>query len=356
MKLDVIQRRNLRTTVQIIMYGVLISLVYPVFQDGFANPNPFISALLIGVIGGMFIAFCELDLFRSRKIFKSFTVRVFAKALVYFIAFAVLIPSVKLLTDSMFSGQGIAAHFNSPEYQSFLFQEDLDMMLGYAFFFICVIIFMREMSLKLGQGVLWNFVTGKYHQPKQENRLFMYIDIRNSTQISEKLKGHQFHTFIDDFIQDLTPVILDFRGVIYRYVGDQIGVTWKPGDGVRNANCIRAYLAAHNVIRRNREKYLHKYGLIPKFITSLHYGPVVIGQLGDVKSQIVYIGEIIHQLGEIENQFKKEDLPSPVLLSGQVLEQIRLPALFEMKKLGSLEGSKEKVDVYSLIENVIDRP
>ena len=356
MKLDVIQRRNMGITLRLIMYGVLIALVYPAFQDGFSSANPYINALFIGSIGGLFIAFCELDLFRNKKVFNSFTLRVVIKTLVYFVAFSILIPLVKLIGDSIYNGQGIGEHYRSQEYQTFLFDEDLDIMLGYAFFFICVIIFMREMSLKLGQGVLWNYITGKYHKPKFENRLFMYIDIRDSTKISEKLKGIEFHGFIDEFIRDLTPVILDFRGIIYRYVGDQLSITWKQGDGIRNANCIKAFIAAQNTIRRNREKYLHRYGVVPKFIASLHYGPVVIGQLGDVKSQIVYIGETVHRLGRIESQFKAADLPSPILLSGQVLEQLRLPALFEVRKLGSLEGVKEQINVFTLIENVIDKP
>jgi adenylate cyclase len=206
------------------------------------------------------------------------------------------------------------------------------------------------MSLKLGQGVLWNYLTGRYHKPRQEKRVFMFIDLYNSTSLAEQMGGITFHAFINDFVKDLTDSILAFEGIIYRYVGDQIDITWRVSKGSKNANCIRAYLAAQNAIYRKREKYLKKYGFIPRFITSMHCGEVVIGQLGDVKSQIVYMGDTIHEIGQIEKEFKHADLEAPVLISDTLLEHLKVPALFEVKKIGTLQGMKQQINVFSLVE------
>ena len=39
-------------------------------------------------------------------------------------------------------------------------------------------LFVLQISDKLGQGVLINFLLGKYHQPKEEMRIFMFLDMR----------------------------------------------------------------------------------------------------------------------------------------------------------------------------------
>jgi adenylate cyclase len=350
MRLDVLQKRNLSNGVRITLAGVLISLIYPLFADGFSELIPFINAFLIGLLGGAFVAFCELELFQGRMIFRSFLSRVFLKSFVYFLAFVIAIPVIILMSESIYYGKGVREHFNSEIFQDFIFKDDFGIILIYALAFICIVIFVREMTLKLGQGVLWNYLTGKYHEPKLEKRIFMFIDLYSSTQAAEQMDGLTFHAYIDDFIKDVTDSILAFGGIIYRYVGDQIDITWHVSAGSKNVNCVRAYLAAQNAIYRKREKYLKKYGFIPRFITSMHCGEVVIGQLGDVKSQIVYLGDTIHEIGQIEKEFKHADLDAPILISDKLLEHLKVPALFDVVKIGTLDGMEKKINVFSLVE------
>lgn len=350
MKLDVLQKRNLSIALRITTASIVISMVYPVFSDGFTEVIPFINAFFIGLIGGGFLALCELELFRGRIVFRSFLSSVILKIGVYFIAFAIAIPSIVLITESIYYGKGIRAHYSSEIYQNFLFEEDLFIILLYALTFICIVIFVREMTLKLGQGVLWNYLTGKYHKPKLEKRIFMFIDLFDSTKAAEQMGGMTFHAFINDFVKDITHSILSFGGIIYRYVGDQIDITWRIESGTKRANCVRAFLAAQNAIHRKREKYLKKYGRIPHFITSMHCGEVVIGQLGDVKSQVVYLGDTIHEIGQIEKEFKHANLEAPILLSDKLLEHLKIPALFSVKKIGTLHSLKKNIEVFSLVE------
>ena len=41
---------------------------------------------------------------------------------------------------------------------------------------------------------------------------------------------------------------------------------------------------------------------------------------------------------------------APVLISGKLIEQLKIPALFDVHKIGTLQGMKEKINVYSLDE------
>ncbi|MBK7871554.1 MAG: hypothetical protein IPJ74_13215 [Saprospiraceae bacterium] len=47
---------------------------------------------------------------------------------------------------------------------------------------------------------------------------------------------------------------------------------------------------------------------MPRFSASFHSGRVITGEIGDIKSQIVYHGELLYQLSVIEKLHGKFDL------------------------------------------------
>ena len=56
----------------------------------------------------------------------------------------------------------------------------------------------------LGQGVLRNFISGTYHRPHEEDRIFLFIDVIGSTGIAESIGAIKFHALLDQFFYDLT--------------------------------------------------------------------------------------------------------------------------------------------------------
>ena len=52
-----------------------------------------------------------------------------------------------------------------------------------------IALFYSDISDNLGHNVLFNYLTGKYHQPVEEERIFMFLDMRSSTAFAETL-GH----------------------------------------------------------------------------------------------------------------------------------------------------------------------
>lgn len=351
MRLTINQKRRLNNALKIILAGVIIGLVYPVFADGFGEIIPFINGGLIGLLGGTFIAFLELEIFDFRKRRGRFLVTLIKKIAFYFIFFAILIPMVMCFTESIYYDRGFWEHFMSDQFQDFLFKEDFDVILFYAFVFITIIIFTRQISRKMGQGVLLSFISGRFHQPQEVERVFMFLDIRSSTTIAEKLGSINFHRFLHDFFLDISECILATKGVIHRYVGDQVVVTWNVKKGIQNANCVRTYFNAKNKIKRLREKYIQKYGLVPRFSTSFHYGKVVVGEIGEVKSQIVYHGETLYNTAAIEKQFNRLELKESILISEPLIKILPIPALYKIDKVAEIDNfDKGTMDIYTLEE------
>lgn len=353
MQLSITQQRKLRSTLKITIPAILLALIYPVFADGFTEIVPFLNGFTIGLIGGLMVSYLELVVFDPLKRRGSFLKMLALKTFIYFTFFAVLIPLVMCFNESIFLDRGFLEHFRSEQFQDFLWYGDYNVILFYAFIFIGIIIFVRQINRKLGQGVLLNYIFGHYHEPHEVERIFMHLDLRSSTTIAEELGGIRYHNFLHEFFLDVTNSFLATRGVIYDYVGDQIVVTWTMANGLSNANCIIAYFQIKNRIRELREKYLKKYGRVPRFSTSYHCGKVIVGELGDVKSQLVYQGEVLFQTAAIEKMYSQLELQEQILLSQSLLDRLTLPRLYRAVQVGEiLDTEQGRIAIYTLEEKV----
>ena len=106
-----------------------------------------------------------------------------------------------------------------------MFKGDFKIILVYSLILLSFINFTRQINRKIGYGVLLNFILGRYRKPREEERIFAFIDLKGSTEIAEKLGALQFHKLLYEFFHDISLSILVTKGEIYRYVGDAPGST-----------------------------------------------------------------------------------------------------------------------------------
>ena len=112
--------------------------------------------------------------------------------------------------------------------------------------------FMYDVNSLLGQNVLLNFITGRYHRPRVETRVFLFIDMEGSTGFAERLGPLAFHRLLNRFVVDLTDPIVAARGEIHSYVGDELIATWRLEEGVAHAHCVAACFGAMDDWRGSR--------------------------------------------------------------------------------------------------------
>jgi class 3 adenylate cyclase len=67
----------------------------------------------------------------------------------------------------------------------------------------------------------------------------MFLDLNDSTAIAARLGPVRFNDFKNDFFYDIAEPVLETRGQIYQYVGDEAVVTWTLDKGLRQGNCLR---------------------------------------------------------------------------------------------------------------------
>lgn len=221
----------------------------------------------------------------------------------------------------------------------------------FAFFLAIASVIFLNVNDKYGPGVLSAYFLGKYHTPKQEERIFMFVDMKDSTAIAEQIGSIKFHNLLNDFFRDLTDPILYTEGEVCNYVGDEIIVSWTMKHGLNDFNCVRCFYAMQEAIAVKREFYQETYGLVPGFKAGLHCGEVTTGEIGVIKRDIVYSGDVLNTAARIQS--KCNDFGVKILLSKHLLDKLNIPPHgIEQKKIGDIDlrGKKEKVILYSLEE------
>ncbi|MEW5799319.1 MAG: adenylate/guanylate cyclase domain-containing protein [Bacteroidota bacterium] len=208
--------------------------------------------------------------------------------------------------------------------------------------------FIRLVSRKFGQGVLLQYVLGKYYQPREEERIFMFMDLRSSTSIAEQLDHKKYHKFLNDIFHDISEPILEYRGEIYQYVGDEVVVTWPVETGIKDERCIRCFFAISQVLERKNPRYMKKYGVQARMKAGLHCGLVTTGEIGDLKTDIVYHGDAVNTTSRIQEMCN--DLRASLLVSGDLLQRCKLSDKFVLEGGGTLKlrGKEKVIEVYSV--------
>lgn len=213
-------------------------------------------------------------------------------------------------------------------------------------FSIFVSLLYSGISEHLGHNVLLNFFSGKYHQPKDESRVFMFLDMKSSTSLAERLGHKKYFRFLSDYYNQLSNAIIQYSGEVYQYVGDEIVITWKKDDGLQNHNCIRCVYAMKQSLQKRSTYFKETYGVMPSFRAGLHLGRVTTGEIGALKKEIFFTGDVLNVTARIQKLCKP--LKQDIIVSQQLAEQL-IAAELNFDSLGSfeLEGRKKSESLFA---------
>ncbi|NNM23519.1 MAG: adenylate/guanylate cyclase domain-containing protein [Flavobacteriaceae bacterium] len=197
---------------------------------------------------------------------------------------------------------------------------------------------------KYGPGVFADYLLGRYFMPKQERRIFMFADIKNATGIAEELGEEKYFNFLKDFFRDIAPAIVQSYGEVYQYVGDEVVISWKMKQGLKGGNALRCFYDMKESIAYRASRYLSKYGHVPRFKAGYHYGDVMVGELGKIKREIAFSGDVVNTTSRIQGLCN--ELQVEILASKEFADiAYKLPKGISRVDLGEeqLRGKSEEV-------------
>lgn len=222
--------------------------------------------------------------------------------------------------------------------------------LGYTLIVGALFTFTRQMSQKFGAGVLWDLVRGQYRTPREEERVFMFLDLQSSTTIADRLGHVKFSQLIQDCFIDMTDGIRDNGGAVYQYVGDEVVVSWPRKKGLKEGAAIRCFFDIRATLEGRGDYYESTYGVQPVFKAGVHVGWVTVAEVGVLKREISYHGDTLNTAARIEG--KCNELKRDLLVSGNLAEALEQEGGFSVEKMGDeiLRGKKEPVAVYGVAD------
>lgn len=200
---------------------------------------------------------------------------------------------------------------------------------------------------KYGPGVFPDYLMGRYFRPKHERRIFMFADIKNATGIAEDLEEEKYFNFLKDFFRDIAPAIVQTRGEVYQYVGDEVVISWKMKHGLKGGNAIQCYYSILKIINYKKQRYISRYGVYPQFKVGYHYGDVMVGEIGQIKREIVFSGDVLNTASRIQSLCNALDVG--ILVSKEFADiQTKLPSRVIRIDLGE-EKLRGKADEMELV-------
>lgn len=321
-----------------------ISMIFGLLYNYFFYPHTFVEFLeagSIGIIMGLLIGILEEFVFKKafHKI-SSLAVTVI-RALLYSLLISTilaLVLSIEIAFENEISySEATIQYLLSAQYRrDFLFS------LG----FIIIALFLFQIIQLIGRANFFRLFFGMYRQPREVSRIFMFLDLKSSTSIAEKLGNKMYSALIRDFFYDISEAISMFKGEIYQYAGDEIIIVWPiRGD---NINCVRTFFKMEDIINNKRETYKTKYSLLPEFKAGLHYGQVVVTTVGRQKKEIAYHGDVLNTTARIEG--KCNELGQKLLVSEAMLPYLQHANDYLVKVKGEIElrGKSQKLPLYGV--------
>ena len=203
-----------------------------------------------------------------------------------------------------------------------------------------------EVNEKYSPGVFFDIMLGKYLQPKEEERIIMFVDLKNSTPIAEKLGHKEYFKFIRDVIFCISAGIMEHDGRIYQYVGDEI-VAWWPSNRKNATKAMKSLIEARKVVNKNSEIFKRLYDILPEYKAGIHTGTVTVGQIGVSKKELVMSGDTINTAARIRTACS--EMNQKFMVSRQMIDLMNLKE-FQYESMGptELKGKNEDLELFAL--------
>jgi adenylate cyclase len=341
-----VNKIRLRTVVYIAFFWTSIDFIIVLLRDDEQVHNKtllFREAFIFSIsliMGYLFV-------FRLRKILRRYPLwlNFFAKSVI-------LLGSAFLITFlAQFGNSIFIQNLSMPEayhqiqsyalYKNWLLQKVIYWMI--IFFITQLILIINE---KYSPGVFIDILVGRYIQPKIEKRIVMFIDLKDSTPIAEKL-GHSLNfEFIRDFIYRVSQAVIEFDGIIYQYVGDEVVCSWifAPNN---TRKCLDTVIQARKNIQRKSGYFRNKYRMVPEFRVGIHIGEVTVGEIGVIKKDLAMSGDTINTTARIRSACN--ELNSHFIVSKAFVENISLEK-WQTESLGmvDLKGKGNGIELFTL--------
>jgi len=331
--------RKLKNLALICLFTSIAGMIYQVIDDKVLD----FRSVIVGFPLGLAFGVLELFLFPKTKLLRRWS---FSKMLVFkAVTYTAVIYGVTIVLMLI---MGLAEGRKVQELWVYLVSPTQLILVIYTLAIYSLLVFLLQVNSLLGEGVLWKFIRGKYHKPREEERIFMFLDMKSSTAAAEHLGHIRFYTLMNDLFHEISQPVLKTKAEIYQYVGDEVVLTWEMKDGLENSNCLKLFFLFREILLQKSDEYWRDFGFRPQFKAGVHLGKVITAQIGDLKREIVYNGDVLNTTSRIQHECNKYQ--RDCLVSGSLMQHLKQVNAFKWEKVDTvlLRGKETEVELFSV--------
>ncbi|WEZ85227.1 adenylate/guanylate cyclase domain-containing protein [Rhizobium sp. 32-5/1] len=222
----------------------------------------------------------------------------------------------------------------------------------YALGVCALIIFILRVRDLLGRDVFTSMLISRYRNPVEEERVFLFIDLADSTAFAETHGDLRAQQFLHALFAAFAEPVRRHLGSIDDYVGDAAIVTWPLRRGIRHARCVRCIFDILDEIEANADVWRKNFGQVPRLRAALHGGVIITAEIGVDHHKITYFGDTVNTTARLESLCKALD--RTVLISADLSHRIALPGSIQAEDLGehAVKGRGQTVGILSLKKRI----
>ncbi|RNC80148.1 MAG: adenylate/guanylate cyclase domain-containing protein [Winogradskyella sp.] len=298
-------------------------------------------SILIGLIVSVFYTIIEFIFDRlSKRLILGLSI--IFKSIVYFILIVIILSASSFLLEIELDRD--LSNDNG------WWKTNLRFWTTVVYFVIASVVFslIRLANDRFGRGNFIQVLLGTYKRPKEQERVLMFIDLKDSTKIAEHIGHKMYSQFIQDCFIDLNITLGRYDAEVYQYVGDEAVIYWPSRKGFHRNNCINLFYAFQSKLKKKKAYYNTKYGFMPEFKAGIHFGKLMVAEVGTVKKDLAFHGDVINTASRIQslcNSYGKK-----LLVSESVLTKLNISDThYELISQDiELRGKQERLKIYAI--------
>ena len=181
----------------------------------------------------------------------------------------------------------------------------------------------------------------------------MFVDVRNFTQISERLTPAEVVGFLNTLLDALSHHVIANEGTLDKFIGDSIMAFWNaPVDVANHAEkAVHAALAMRETLVRLNANDAFGFGPEQKvgIGIGIHTGPACVGNMGaETRFNYSAVGDAVNIAARIESSCK--EISFDILVSESTANLLPDWALLEAGALG-LKGKSMRTRLFAVVGN-----
>ncbi|MCO4782176.1 MAG: CHASE2 domain-containing protein [Candidatus Cloacimonetes bacterium] len=175
----------------------------------------------------------------------------------------------------------------------------------------------------------------------------LFSDVRSFTTISEKLDPETLVAFMNEYLEEMTELVLQYDGTLDKFIGDAVMAFW--GAPINQENhaelSVRCAIDMNNKLDIMRQELMDKYDVDCRIGVGCNTGPMVVGNMGS-KNRFNYtiLGDAVNLGARLEGQTK--NYGAELILGSTTYELTKHFCATRFLDLIAVKGKSEPVSIY----------